>query len=186
MRRLGTSLSLCVLVTCAAPDVLPTTTKPVAIAAVVADAAPDAPAPAPVDAPDAPPEVWLKGSTHVHARPSGDSSTPIPDVLRWYEQHSYDFIVLTDHNRVSQVNVDGIETVAAVAHASAVDGGVDAATVYYSTEGEVAVYDEGPIVLATLMRNTHFEIDEHRIIHEDTFATLRPRGGVPAVVRRRN
>jgi cytochrome P450 len=43
---------------------------------------------------------------------------------------------------------------------------------------------EGPIVLATLMRNARFEIDPRRTIEADAFATLRPRGGVPAVVRR--
>ncbi len=48
-------------------------------------------------------EVWLRGSTHVHAKPSGDSSEPIPDVIAWYEAHGYDFIVLTDHNKVSEV-----------------------------------------------------------------------------------
>ncbi len=44
---------------------------------------------------------------------------------------------------------------------------------------------EGPIVLATLLRRFHFEIDPAREIVEDDFATLRPRGGVPAVVRAR-
>ncbi len=43
---------------------------------------------------------------------------------------------------------------------------------------------EGPIVLATLMRNLRFEIDPARDIEVDAFATLRPKGGVPAVVRR--
>jgi cytochrome P450 len=43
---------------------------------------------------------------------------------------------------------------------------------------------EGPIVLATLMRNARFEIDAAREIEADAFATLRPKGGVPAVVRR--
>jgi cytochrome P450 len=43
---------------------------------------------------------------------------------------------------------------------------------------------EGPIVLATLMRNARFEVDPARVIEPDTFATLRPRGGVPAVIRR--
>ncbi len=111
MKRLGGAISLCVLVTCAAPDVLPTPNTPVDPPPIVVDAAPDA---APIDAeiasieaaaivPSAP-EVWLKGSTHVHARPSGDSITPIPDVLRWYEQRNYDFIVLTDHNRVSEID----------------------------------------------------------------------------------
>lgn len=50
------------------------------------------------------PEVWLKGSTHVHARASGDSSEPNTNVIAWYEQHHYDFIVLTDHNRVSELD----------------------------------------------------------------------------------
>jgi cytochrome P450 len=44
---------------------------------------------------------------------------------------------------------------------------------------------EGPIVLATLLRRFRFEIDPTREIVEDDFATLRPRGGVPAVVRAR-
>jgi cytochrome P450 len=43
---------------------------------------------------------------------------------------------------------------------------------------------EGPIVLATLMRGARFEIDAQRVIEADAFATLRPRGGVPAVVRK--
>ncbi|HWB79594.1 MAG TPA: cytochrome P450 [Nannocystaceae bacterium] len=44
---------------------------------------------------------------------------------------------------------------------------------------------EGPIVLATLLRRHRFEIDPEREIVEDDFATLRPRGGVPAIVRAR-
>jgi hypothetical protein len=56
-----------------------------------------APADAPID------EIWLRGTTHVHAKPSGDSSEPIDGVVRWYESHGYDFIALTDHNRVSTV-----------------------------------------------------------------------------------
>ncbi len=48
-----------------------------------------------------PAEEWLRGSTHVHAKPSGDSSVPVEGVIRWYEDHKYDFIVLTDHNRVT-------------------------------------------------------------------------------------
>jgi cytochrome P450 len=45
---------------------------------------------------------------------------------------------------------------------------------------------EGPIVLATLMRGASFEIDARRDIEADAFATLRPRGGVPAVVRKKS
>jgi cytochrome P450 len=45
---------------------------------------------------------------------------------------------------------------------------------------------EGPIVLATLMRAATFEIDASRDIEPEAFATLRPKGGMPAVVRLRN
>ena len=111
------ALVLAFVVACAAPDVAPpmvpvVTTGPPLDAPEVSQLIFDAPATdpvpvpsAPVDAPVAPatPEVWLKGSTHVHAKPSGDSSEPIADVIHWYEGHGYDFIVLTDHNKVSEV-----------------------------------------------------------------------------------
>src|SRR5262249_41660084 len=79
------------------PRTAPPAPEP-ADAAVALDArAPDAAAP-----PDASPTIgWLRGSTHVHALPSGDSETPVADVVRWYEDHGYDFIVLTDHNKVT-------------------------------------------------------------------------------------
>ncbi len=44
---------------------------------------------------------------------------------------------------------------------------------------------EGPLVLAVLLRRHRFEIDPAATIEPDDFATLRPRGGVPAVVRAR-
>lgn len=49
------------------------------------------------------PDPWQRGSTHVHAKPSGDSTMPIDGVVSWYEKHGYDFIFLTDHNRVSEI-----------------------------------------------------------------------------------
>lgn len=42
---------------------------------------------------------------------------------------------------------------------------------------------EGPMVMATLLRKARFEIDPRREILPDDFTTLRPAGGVPAVVR---
>ncbi len=75
---------------------------------IASDAAVDAGIDAPTDAvlPTAlrDPEVWLKGSTHVHARPSGDSTEPIAGVIHWYEAHHYDFIALTDHNHISEID----------------------------------------------------------------------------------
>jgi len=45
---------------------------------------------------------------------------------------------------------------------------------------------EGPIVMATMMRNLTVDIPRARAIEPDAFATLRPKGGVPAVVRFRS
>jgi len=79
-----------------APVPTPVSGDAVAIDAAVVDAVPLADA--------GPPLPWLKGSTHVHAQPSRDSTTPVPAVIAWYEQHGYDFIVLTDHNRITEID----------------------------------------------------------------------------------
>ncbi len=42
---------------------------------------------------------------------------------------------------------------------------------------------EGPLVLATLMRHVRFETDPTRVVEPENFTTLRPAGGVSAVVR---
>ena len=44
---------------------------------------------------------WLRGSTHVHTLYSGDSRTRPEKVVKWYADRDYDFIVITDHNRVT-------------------------------------------------------------------------------------
>ncbi len=46
--------------------------------------------------------AWLKGNLHTHTNQSdGDSS---PDaVAKWYADRGYDFLVLTDHNKVTRV-----------------------------------------------------------------------------------
>ncbi len=44
---------------------------------------------------------FLKGQLHLHSNRSGDSDTPPDEVVRWYDAHGYDFIVFTDHNRIT-------------------------------------------------------------------------------------
>ena len=48
---------------------------------------------------------WYKGNTHTHTLNSDGDSTP-DDVVRWYRQHGYQFLVLTDHNFLT--SVDGL------------------------------------------------------------------------------
>ncbi len=45
---------------------------------------------------------WYKGNTHTHTLNSDGDSTP-DDVVRWYREHRYDFLVLTDHNFLTDV-----------------------------------------------------------------------------------
>src|SRR5215217_4804615 len=47
--------------------------------------------------PAAPAARWFKGNTHTHTVNSDGDSTP-DEVVRWYREHGYNFLVLTDHN----------------------------------------------------------------------------------------
>lgn len=40
---------------------------------------------------------WLKGNTHTHTLQS-DGDSPPEEVARWYKSHGYAFLVLSDHN----------------------------------------------------------------------------------------
>ncbi len=45
---------------------------------------------------------WYKGNTHTHTLNSDGDSTP-DEVVRWYREHGYHFLVLTDHNFLTNV-----------------------------------------------------------------------------------
>lgn len=48
---------------------------------------------------------WYKGNTHTHTINS-DGDTAPDDVVRWYREHGYHFLVLSDHNFLT--SVDGL------------------------------------------------------------------------------
>lgn len=45
---------------------------------------------------------WYKGNTHTHTLNSDGDSSP-DEVARWYREHGYQFLVLTDHNFLTSV-----------------------------------------------------------------------------------
>lgn len=51
----------------------------------------------------APEPRWYKGNTHTHTLNSDGDSTP-DEVVRWYREHGYQFLVLTDHNFLTSVD----------------------------------------------------------------------------------
>ena len=58
--------------------------------------------------PQTAPATWLKGNTHTHTLNSDGDSTP-DEVVRWYREHGYQFLVLTDHNYLT--SVEGLNAV---------------------------------------------------------------------------
>lgn len=75
-------------------------------------ATPAEPAPADVSS-NTEDETWLKGQLHLHTANSGDSRTPPAEALRWYAQHGFQFVVVTDHNVVTAAPAPGGLLVAA-------------------------------------------------------------------------
>ena len=49
--------------------------------------------------------IYFKGNLHTHTLNSDGDSTP-DDVVRWYREHGYNFVTLTDHNYLT--SVDGL------------------------------------------------------------------------------
>ena len=89
---------MCAAALTACPEPPPTpSAKPPSGGAAVDKAAPQV-----ADAPR-----FLKGQLHCHSNASGDSNTPPEQVARWYAEHDYDFIVFTDHNRITDIEGDG-------------------------------------------------------------------------------
>ncbi len=50
--------------------------------------------------------LWLKGNTHTHTAMSDGDSQP-SEVVSWYRDHGYDFLVISDHDKITRV--DGVE-----------------------------------------------------------------------------
>lgn len=46
--------------------------------------------------------AWLKGNLHTHTLESDGDSAPA-DVVRWYAEHGYDFLAITDHDKITRV-----------------------------------------------------------------------------------
>ncbi len=49
--------------------------------------------------------TWFKGNLHTHTLNSDGDSTP-DDVVKWYREHGYNFVTITDHNYLT--SVDGL------------------------------------------------------------------------------
>lgn len=115
----------------------------------------------PVEAGQAPPAStarWYKGNTHTHTINSDGDSTP-DEVVQWYRTHGYQFLVLTDHNFLT--NVTGLNAVHAADEKFLVVRGEEVTTsagekpIHINGLDVTRVVDaySGPTVVDTLQRN---------------------------------
>lgn len=51
--------------------------------------------------------AWLRGNLHTHTLESDGDSTP-DEVVRWYREHGYDFLVITDHDKITVAEGGGL------------------------------------------------------------------------------
>lgn len=73
---------------------------------------------------------WYKGNTHAHTVNSDGDSTP-DEVVRWYRENQYNFLVLTDHNFLTKV--DGLNAVHAAEEKFIVIQGEEVSDVFNKT-----------------------------------------------------
>ena len=52
---------------------------------------------------------WYKGSLHSHTTNSDGDASPI-DVVMWYRDHGYDWLVISDHNKLTRVDTTPLES----------------------------------------------------------------------------
>lgn len=51
--------------------------------------------------------AWLRGNLHTHTTESDGDAAPA-EVVRWYREHGYDFVAITDHDKVTKLEAEGI------------------------------------------------------------------------------
>lgn len=92
----------------------------------------------------APAKRWYKGNTHTHTINSDGDSSP-DDVVKWYKEHGYHFLVLTDHNVLT--SVEGLNAL----------HGLDEKFVVIRGEEVTDRFDQKPIHINGLDPSRHIE-----------------------------
>jgi hypothetical protein len=86
---------------------------------------------------------WYKGNLHTHTLNSDGDSTP-NDVATWYREHRYHFLVLSDHNFLTEI--DGLNAVHAAKEKFLLIPGEEVTDSFGGTPVHVNAYDPGAFV----------------------------------------
>jgi len=117
------------------------------------------------------PARWYKGNTHTHTLNSDGDSTP-DEVVRWYREHGYNFLVLTDHNYLT--SVDGLNAVHGAADKFVVVRGEEVT----STASSKAVHVNGLNVDALVKQSTSASV---ATAAQENVDGIRKANGVPHI-----
>lgn len=119
----------------------------------------------------APALQWFKGNTHAHTLES-DGDSPPEVVTRWYKEHGYHFLVLTDHNVLARV--DGLNASFAEPGRFVVIKGEEVTSAF---EGK-AIHVNGLDTRQTIGRQTGTSVQE---ILQKAVDAVRAQDGVPHI-----
>jgi len=125
----------------------------------------------PVPQPQAPTLRWYKGNTHAHTLESDGDSTP-DVVTKWYRDHGYHFLVLSDHNVLTAV--DGLNAKYAVPEKFTLIKGEEVT----SRVGPKAVHVNGIDARARIGAQTGVSLLD---VLQKSVDAIRREGGVPHI-----
>ena len=115
---------------------------------------------------------WFKGNTHTHTLNSDGDSSP-DDVVRWYRDHKYQFLVLTDHNYLT--SVDGLNALHGADDKFLVIKGEEVSSGFQSKPLHINALNPDRVVAASREGSTVAEVLQKNV------DAIRMAGGVPHV-----
>jgi hypothetical protein len=115
---------------------------------------------------------WYKGNTHTHTLNS-DGDTAPDEVVRWYREHGYHFLVITDHDYFT--NVDGLNALIGAEEQFIVIKGIEASDSIDSKSihinglnpGHYVLPQKGTSVVDTIQKNVDAIRDAGGVPHID-------------------
>jgi hypothetical protein len=107
-----------------------------------------------------PPTRWFKGNTHTHTLNSDGDSTP-DDVVKWYREHGYQFLVLTDHNVLT--NVDSLNALHAAPGQFLVIKGEEVTDRFGDLHLHVDAMERGDVYASTGVVLKDYQVSRERI-----------------------
>ncbi len=124
------------------------------------------------------PGLWLRGNLHTHTTNS-DGKVSLETAARWFADHGYDFLAITDHNRVTPIPADGAPLILfSGAEITAHRNGVDYHVLAIGVDGAPLPYHADPQkTIKAINAAGGLAIIAHPYWHDHTLNDLLPLEG---------